>query len=78
MGSTTIRVDIKTHASLASLADESGASLMDTVRDAAEALRRQRFARRVVEEVTALRSDPAAWDQYLAAAETSSVRDGVG
>ena len=70
MATTTIRIDTDTHARLV--------SLIDTVRDAVEALRRQRFARRVTAEIAELRSDPEAWASYLADAETTSVTDGVG
>ena len=74
---TTIRVDTDTHATLLELAAESGSSLMETTRAAAEALRRQRFAQHVTDELNALRSDPDAWVDYLAEAEQTSVRDGV-
>lgn len=50
---------------------------METMRDAAEALRRQRFARRVAAELTALRESPANWSDYLTDAEDTSVTDGV-
>lgn len=75
MASTTIRVDTDTHATLLELAAETGDSLMDTTRAAAEALRRQRFAHHVTEELNALRQDPDAWADYIA--DASSVRDGV-
>jgi hypothetical protein len=78
MPTTTIRVDKKTHARLVELSHASGASLMDTVSAAAEALRRQRFAHDVAAELDALREDPAAWASYLADAEATSVADGVG
>jgi hypothetical protein len=77
MGTTTIRVDTETHAALLDLAAESGASLMETTRAAAEALRRQRFAGHVTDELNALRSDPDAWGDYLAEAGSTSVRDGI-
>jgi hypothetical protein len=77
MGTTTIRVDTETHAALLELAAETGASLMDTTRAAAEALRRQRFAQHVTEELDALRADPEEWADYLADAEQTSVGDGV-
>lgn len=77
MGTTTIRVDTETHATLLELAAETGASLMDTTRAAAEALRRQRFAQHVTDELNALRADPEAWAEYLADADSTSVRDGV-
>ncbi len=78
MATTTIRIDIDTHARLVELSDAAGASLIDTVRDAAEALRRQRFARRVTAEIAELRRDPEAWTSYLADAESTSVTDGLG
>ncbi len=53
-------------------------SLIDTVRAAAEALRRERFARRAVAELDALRENAAAWEDYLAEAESTAVGDGVG
>lgn len=78
MATTTIRVDTATHAKLLELARSTGSSLVETVRDAAEALRRQRFARQVASEYASLRADPAAWGDYLAEAESSSVADGIG
>lgn len=78
MATTTIRIDTDTHARLVELSDAAGASLIDTVRDAVEALRRQRFARRVAAEIAELRGDPEAWASYLADAETTLVTDGVG
>ncbi|MBU1495167.1 MAG: hypothetical protein KJ956_14515 [Actinobacteria bacterium] len=78
MGTTTIRIDTDTHARLVELSEAEGASLIETVRDAAEALRRQRFACRVAGELTELRSDPATWASYLAEAEGTSVTDGLG
>ena len=78
MATTTIRIDTDTHARLVELSDSAGASLIDTVRDAVEALRRQRFARRVAAELVELRSDPEAWASYLADAEGVSVTDGLG
>lgn len=74
---TTVRVDLATHARLVELSARSGASLQDTVREATEALRRQRFAREVSEQLAALRRDPAAWTDYLAEAEQTVVPDGV-
>ena len=77
MATTTIRVDTETHAALLDLAAETGASLMETTRAATEALRRQRFASHVTDELNALRSDPDAWADYLAEADSTSVRDGL-
>ena len=78
MGSTTIRVDKDTHARLLELSRASGASLVDTVREAAEALRRIRFADQVSGELEELRRHPEAWNSYLAEADMTSVNDGVG
>jgi len=78
MGTTTIRVDTDTHARLLDLSKETGASLIETVRDATEALSRQRFAHQVAAELDKLRQDPRAWEAYLAEADETSVSDGVG
>ena len=63
MATTTIRVDTDTHARLVEMSKASGASLIDTVRDAAEALRRLRFAQQVTDELAELREDPEAWEE---------------
>lgn len=78
MGTTTIRVDTDTHARLLDLSRATGASLIETVRDATEALSRQRFAHQVAAELDKLRQDPQAWDAYLAEADDTSVSDGIG
>jgi len=78
MATTTIRVDAETHARLLELSQDTGDSLVDTVRAASEALRRQRFAHQVTGEIATLRSDPVAWRAYLAEADTTSVTDGIG
>jgi len=77
MATTTVRVDSETHATLAALASASGATLMDTVRDAAEALSRQRFGARVTQEMAELRADDAAWRDYEAEMEITTVADGL-
>lgn len=77
MATTTIRVDAHTHARLLELSRATGMSLIDTVRDAAEALRRQRFAHQVAAELSELRSDPPAWSAYVAEADSTSVTDGI-
>lgn len=77
MSTTTIRVDADTHARLLELSRTRGTSLIETVRDAAEALRRQRFGHQVTAELAALRTDPAVWDAYLAEADSTSSADGV-
>ncbi len=48
------------------------------VGDAAETLQRLRFGLRVQEELAVLKSDPVAWNDYLAQAATTSVADGIG
>jgi len=78
MGTTTIRVDRETHARLVELSKATGRSIVDTVRDAVEALRRQQFASRVAVELADMRDDPAGWQAYLAEADSTSVADGVG
>ena len=77
MASTTIRVDSDTHATLLELSSSGGTTLMDTVRDAAEALRRQRFAAQVAGELEALRTNEAAWSEYMAEARSTDVTDGI-
>jgi hypothetical protein len=78
MGTTTIRVDTDTHAQLLALSHATGASLIETVRDATEALRRQRFAHQVAAELAELRDDPLAWQAYVAEADATAVSDGIG
>jgi predicted DNA-binding protein len=77
MATTTIRVDAETHARLLELSEATGDTLMSTVRDAAEALRRQRFGHQVAQEMEALRRDPAGWADYLADADSTAVTDGI-
>lgn len=77
MATTTIRVDKETHERLQELSRESGRSLIDTIRDATEALGRQRFAYQVAAELADLRTDEDAWKGYLAEAESTSVADGI-
>lgn len=78
MKTTTIRVDAHTHARLVELSNATGASLIDTVSEAAEALIRQRFAHQVAGELAELQSDPEAWKAYIAEAGNTSVSDGIG
>ena len=77
MATTTIRVDSETHARLVEMSDQAGSSLIDTVRDAAEALRRQRFAHRVTQQLEELAADPAAWADYMAESDATAVGDGI-
>lgn len=53
-------------------------SLAATVRDTAEALRRQRFARHAMEQTRELHKDSKTWQEYLAEAEGTHVADGIG
>jgi predicted DNA-binding protein len=75
---TTIRVDTETHERLLEMSEQSGATLMQTLRDATEALRRERFAHQVAAELAALREDPKAWADYLTEGDSTSVADGIG
>lgn len=77
MATTTVRVDTKTHTRLQELSNESGRSLIETIRDATEALGRQRFAHQVAAELAKLRSDQDAWKAYVTEADSSSVADGI-
>lgn len=77
MATTTIRVDADTHARLLELSASAGTTLMDTVREATEALRRQRFAEDVAAELARLRDDRAGWSAYVDEAEATSVGDGL-
>jgi len=74
---TTVRVDRETHSRLLDMSNETGDTLTETVRQAAEALRRLRFGLRVQEELAAMRGDLEAWSDYLAEAESSHVSDGI-
>jgi predicted DNA-binding protein len=78
MRTTTIRIDAETHARLQRLSKETGQTLIETVRDAAEALGRQHFAYRVANELASLRADTTSWKDYLAEADSTSVADGIG
>ena len=77
MSTTTIRVDRDTHARLIEMSRSSGDSLTETVRQAADALRRVRLGLRVQQQHTQLRSDPDVWADYLAEAEATHVTDGI-
>lgn len=78
MATTTVRVDTDTHARLQALSRESGRSLLDTIRDATEALGRQRFAHQVAAELASMQTDEDAWKAYIAEAESTSLADGIG
>ena len=78
METTTVRVDRATHARFLEMSKASGRSLTETLRDAAEALRRVRFAEQVQYELEALRQRPDDCAGYLAEAAATEVGDGVG
>ena len=78
MATTTIRVEVSTRDALAELARERNMTLGDTVRDAAEALRRARFARRTADAFARLRADDDAWASYTSEEEATAVGDGLG
>lgn len=73
---TTIRIERDVHRRLAKLGEASGQLLIDVVRDAAQALERERFASTVIGEFELLRDDAVGWADYLADAELA-VGDGV-
>lgn len=77
MGSTTIRVDLETRDRLREIAEDERRPIIEVARDAAEALRRQRFAQQVREDYARLRADPEAWADYLAEAEATHGSDGI-
>ena len=56
---------------------ETDPSLEPAVRDAHNALWRQRFARGVMRQLNELRQDTEAWEAYLAEAEETHVADGI-
>ena len=78
MATTTIRVDEETHARLLDMSREAGDSLVHTVKQAADALSRQRFAQRVSAQLDELRTDEKSWREYLDDADATDVADGIG
>ncbi|WP_419925408.1 hypothetical protein [Candidatus Poriferisocius sp.] len=78
MDKTTIRVDVETRNRLAEMGRDTGSTIGETVREAAEALWRMRFACESMEKLEALRQDPDEWADYLAEAESTYVDDGIG
>lgn len=77
MGATTICVVPEMHSRLVELSRATGSSLIETVRDASEALARQQFANLVAGELDELRSNPKAWADYLAEAAVTSVSNRI-
>ena len=78
MNTTTVRVDRATHARLLEMSTASGCSLMETMREAAEALQRLRFGAQVQAELAELRERPGDWAAYAAEAASTEVADGIG
>ena len=78
MATTTVRVDTQTHALLSELSDAEGWSLIQTIRAAADALRRERIGRDTARRIAELQRDPEAWAEYLADADSTAVPDGIG
>jgi hypothetical protein len=75
---TTVRVDAETHALLSELSDAEGWSLIQTIRAAADALKRERIGRDTARRIAELQADPAAWTSYLAEGGSTEVADGIG
>ena len=63
---TTIRVDRAVHERLLQIGRDSGQQLVEVLSDATEALERSHFAKKVLVEMDALRSNPESWDAYVA------------
>lgn len=63
---TTIRVDRAVHERLLQIGRDSGQQLVEVLSDATEALERAHFAKKVLVEMDALRSNPESWDAYVA------------
>lgn len=78
MATRTVRIDEEIYARLVEMSNLDGVSLSETIRDATEALSRQRFAQRVSADIAELRTDREAWASYLAEADSTSVADGLG
>lgn len=78
MSTTTIRVDTATHTRLVELSNAGGRTLIETVRDAAEALERLRFAGQAATEMHELSQDPEAWAAYIDEATSLPTSDGIG
>ena len=64
--STTIRVSVEQRELLRQLSAERESTMADTLDDALEALRRDHFYSGMAEAEQALRSNPSAWQDYVA------------
>ena len=63
--STTIRVAVSQRAELRELAEQRGASMSDTLDAALLALKRELFYKKMAAAEAALRTDPAAWNEFV-------------
>jgi predicted transcriptional regulator len=66
MASTTVRVSAETHELLRKLAAATGEPLQRVLERAVESYRREQFYAEFNAAFERLRSDPAAWEDYLA------------
>ncbi len=64
---TTVRVDEKTHEAIKEIAELDGDTVTGVVARAVEAYRRQRMLESLDIAFAALKADPAAWAEELAA-----------
>ena len=62
--STTIRVSVEQRERLRRLAEAFDSTMADTLDEALEALRRQRFYEGMAAAEQELRTEPAAWEAY--------------
>lgn len=74
---TTIRVDRDTHRQLTQLAGATGSTMTQVVTKALAALYREQRARRILEQVDNLKSDPDAWADYTQQFD-AAITDGIG
>lgn len=72
-----MRVHNETHARLVELSKAAGATLIETLEEATEALWRKTFADRVRGEYAEMTADPAEWADYMAESESTEIGDGV-
>jgi predicted transcriptional regulator len=66
MGTTTIRIDRTTQATLRDLSRQTGKSMQALLAEAIEAYRREHFFDQLDTDYAALQADPAAWEEELA------------
>ena len=66
MSATTVRISPKGHALLRSLASADGESMAETLDNALETYRRQKFLESASAAYESLRRDPRAWKKHQA------------